>query len=891
MRAIENIKVTNLLSDLDALARLLDEAACKQNWVDAFLVAAGINQIVEDRLHNSPFPFDDAASLLGKSASRIGRLAGRTAAGTGLALRRLTLQGRGARHTLAWQRNVAGIVDELADAVIADDDASPWLSDRCRAVALEIATLPADLRREVLRLPACFYNFDQRPEDLMALAERFDERWPARDRPVLVVGIRTSGSYLAPLLAAALRARGRPGTRFITARPGRALLAAERAMGHAAARHGGAALLVDDPPVTGGSIAASARVLERLGIDRVLLALALDTDSVELPPALAAYDAVVLPANDWTAHRALEPLAVQTALTHQLDGELELRSVQELPLPGAPTRRGHRQALLRVGGVDRADGSERRLDVLASTVGLGYFGTHQEAVSQALDAFTPRVLGLRDGALYREWLPAEREITSDSPEFPAALASYVAARRDALPVPRDPSTAMAGQRPAWEVAGLVLARGFARAAPAARVLVVNRAVQRLLRVSHPSVVDGSTTPGHWFADDGGTPMKVGLSDRTYWNLGLACFDATFDLAGAVASEPNGTLPARVRSAWLQQTGEIVDPERWLLYELAHQWGRLRAEPSCEAEVRQASARAAARYFADAFCADLDDATGPLCALDIDGVLEGEQLGFPALTRASATALRALIAHGYRPVLVTGRGLDEVRDRCRAYGLIGGVAEYGSAVYLHAGERTVSLLDGASAAVIDRTRAVLREREGVRLDPAFGYALRAYRLGADGKRRPLSPDEIADAVHRCAGAGAIRAIQGQSQTDFVPAAIDKGTGLRALASALGDTPDVALAVGDTAADAPMLALASRAFVPAHAAHAATLTGAKRVSRPYQAGLSQAVATLLGHRPGTCPCCEVSPASTERELLLDLLSIAEDGPRGLMLGAFKLARELR
>ena len=40
-----------------------------------------------------------------------------------------------------------------------------------------------------------------------------------------------------------------------------------------------------------------------------------------------------------------------------------------------------------------------------------------------------------------------------------------------------------------------------------------------------------------------------------------------------------------------------------------------------------------------------------------------------------------IMHGYQPVLATGRSLDEVRDRCTAYGLAGGVAEYGAFVYL------------------------------------------------------------------------------------------------------------------------------------------------------------------------------------------------------------------
>jgi hydroxymethylpyrimidine pyrophosphatase-like HAD family hydrolase len=227
-----------------------------------------------------------------------------------------------------------------------------------------------------------------------------------------------------------------------------------------------------------------------------------------------------------------------------------------------------------------------------------------------------------------------------------------------------------------------------------------------------------------------------------------------------------------------------------------------------------------------------------------------------------------------------------------------VAEYGSALCLDGGERTVSTLDGASTMAMERLRSVLRERDGVRLDPAYAHAVRAYQVGADGARRPLEAQEIAECVAVCGGAEAIRAIPGQGQTDFVAASIDKGTGLRALISALGDSPArgagraaLALVVGDTTDDAPMLALGSRAFVPAHAPQQATRAGGTRVSRPYQAGFSQAVGELLGHRPGTCRLCRAPQATAERELLLDLLSIAEDGRRGLMLGALKLAWKLR
>lgn len=890
----------NLLGDLEALGARLERAARDGRPLDAFLLAAGINQITEDYLHATVHPFDDAASLLRESRSRGFRLAGSVAGGTGWTLRASRAAQPGERRARAWQRQTAALVDRLAAAALAPDGAPAELLDRCLQLVREIPSLPRGLRRAAVRLPACFHDFDQRPEDLEDLAQRFADRWTDRDSSLLVAGVRTSGSYLAPLIAAALRARGYRRVRTMTIRPGQPLLAHERALVRSVVRARGQVLLTDDPPVTGSSLVAAAAQLERLGVARrLVLLLAVEDELGRLPAAVASFDAVVLADREWNIETRLSAPYIRSGLAKLLEDELELRSIEPLPLPGAARRRAHRRALFRVRGVHPVDGSARQLDVLAAGAGLGYLGAHQLMVARALSAFAPRVLGVEDGVLFREWLPGHRRLRAGSDEFAAAAAAYVAARRQTLSVARDMSMAMRGQRPVWEVVALMLARAFGPAAPVMRLVLVNRAVRRLLPVERPSVVDGNMTREHWFTDDGdGRAVKVGLSDRSYGRLGLACFDASFDLAGAAVSPPDEQLAAQVRGAWLAQTGEHVEPERWLLYELAHLWGLVREDPAREADVRRGSARAAARYFADAFLADLEpSATGPLCALDIDGVLETDQLGFPTPTRASATALRALVAHGYRPVLATGRGIAEVQDRCRAYGLEAGVAEYGCAICLEGGNRTRGLVDPDSAAALARLRAVLIACPGVRLDPAFAHAIRAYRVAQDGRRRPLGVTEVAGCLEASGSACALRAIPGENQTDFIPATVDKGTGLRALCAALEaeGTLDpgsrIALAVGDTASDTPMLALASAAFVPAHAAPAVTAAGGRRVERPYQAGLYRAVGELLGHEPGTCRCCRVSPPTRQRDLLLDLLSIAEGGRGRLVRTALGLAWKLR
>ena len=158
------------------------------------------------------------------------------------------------------------------------------------------------------RQPACFRRSDQHPDDVRELVARFARLQPERDRPLLVAGVRTSGVYLAPLAAAALRASGYRDVRVITLRPHRRLRADQRAAVRSVAARGGLGLVRDDPPASGSAVGAVAGDLARRGLDVVLL-LAVFGDREALPPRLRDFRFVVLPERDWTVTARLEPRA------------------------------------------------------------------------------------------------------------------------------------------------------------------------------------------------------------------------------------------------------------------------------------------------------------------------------------------------------------------------------------------------------------------------------------------------------------------------------------------------------------------------------------------------------------------------------------------------------
>jgi hydroxymethylpyrimidine pyrophosphatase-like HAD family hydrolase len=896
--------VNNLLNDMATLAQLLLVEARRESWLDAYLLAAGMGQIVDDHLHPEIHPFDRAADYLSEQAAPSGRIAGRAAAASASAVRGAAARRPATVRTVRWQGGLAKLIDALADAVAGRPPTGADHSELLAAIgrlACDLDALPARLRRELVRMPACFHGLDQHASDLARLVRKFAERWPDRRTPLLVVGVRTSGSYLGPLCAAFLRADGYEEACVLTVRPGRGLLKHERNLVRSVARGGGLALVMDDPPVTGSSIAGTEHELERAGLAResVVLLLQVSAPGATLPSPLKGYQAVLLPSTQWAVTAKLAPAAVKSSLSKLLGPDRTVVTVTPRFLPARQPARAHMRALFRVRLRDAHTGEEAEKDVLVEGVGLGYLGRQELAAARALGGFAPTVFGLRDGLVYREWLADGRRVSSvdgrEERSMAATIAQYVVERRRAFPVEEDVSLRVDDDA-AWEVASSIISKAFGRAWPLARVLITDRVVKRILRVEHPSVVDGNTDLAHWFYrnDSRRSLVKVDVGDQLFSSFGLRCFDAAFDLAGVTARADTGSFARRLRSAYAHLTEEQIDEERWLLYELAHLWGRERTQPEREPELRRSRSRAVQRYFAEVYLRDIAEvpAAGPLCALDIDGVLETEHLGFPSLTPASALALRALRLHGFRPVLVSGRSLGEVVDRCGTYGLAGAVAEYGAAIYDGRTGESSELVPSEGVRALDELRGALRLADGVQLDEDHRHSVRAFRVER-GRRLGLRRETIASAL---ASHDRIRAVEGEGQTDFIATGVDKGTGLRALTARLGNAEDdpaerIALAVGDTVADLPLAALASRACAPAHA-HALRRSGAFDVMpRPYQAGLAQAVRELIGHAPGRCRVCRMPRLAPERRMLLTVLAAQERGARGLPVQAIKLAFRLR
>jgi len=520
--------------------------------------------------------------------------------------------------------------------------------------------LPERILTEPMRLPSCFRNFDQSPQDLRWLADRVAERWPERERPLLLVGVRTSGAYLAPLAAACLEASGFTDVRWMTVRPGRRFLTREVRGLRAALRAGALALVIDDPPKSWRSIAAAARQLVAAGFEprsAALLIPALPT-TPPLPRDLAGHPLVLMPWKCWGVHARLEPAAVRQALRVLLGRGVEVIGVSRLRLDEA-ARRGHVHALYRVRLRRRNRGTEVRL-LHAKGIGIGYFGEHSLAVSDRLQPFLPTVYGISGGIFLRDWMPEAERLSADTEELTAAagIVRYIRERAEALRVAEDVSFRLRRRGAAWQRAGRLLSPLFGRIAMGSRPLT--EAVARvLLTVSRPSVVDGATELTNWFVDPsaGDGLRKIGFDERAFCSLDVYCYDPVYDLAGAAASSGSTSFPALLRRSYEAAAGNSIEAEKWLLYQLLHLDELRRDQREQNAEVERRMSRRLQQYFGELYLNDIQPASGgDLCAIDIEGVLESSALGFSATSPAGARTLRALLVHGHRPVLASGRSL-------------------------------------------------------------------------------------------------------------------------------------------------------------------------------------------------------------------------------------------
>jgi hydroxymethylpyrimidine pyrophosphatase-like HAD family hydrolase len=922
-----------LRHETDKLKIALSDWQTSEVATNVFLLSCALLNAVDEYLRGPTLrmPRPLAARGLGRTA----RWA--TERLTGMLPQRHRAQAR--RWRERWQ---AGL-DDFLTIVVAGQLSAPtsFAESGSKLAKLLLSPLPPDLQTEHLSVPTPFRRLDLTHFDVVALGQRFAQRFPDRSEAILILGLRTSGSYFAPLLRAFFKAEGYQTVSSLTVQPNKGPGRRERQELSRCAQRGFTALIVDDAPHTGDTVVLGLDIARRAGFapDRLRALVPVHPARRDCFGPLSENFVVSLEPEQWHKHRLLDQRLVEGRLAEYF----QRQNFANIRLIASNSAREFNARLQSLSHGDRGTrlkriyevhlktprGQEETRYVLAKSVGWGWLGYHAFLAGHRLSGFVPPVLGLRDGILYMEWFP-QPSLPLDRVEKRERLidasASYVAARVRYLGLGTSPASRKGLQRDenGFRLLQKVLSRAYGPIVT--HTLMQIRLERRLCEqpCPFPTLIDGKMGRDEWITGSRGL-LKTDYEHHGMGKSELNAVDPAYDLAETIltlALSPDEE--SRLIRRYVEQS-EDADVEQRLFMNklLAGFWAMdtaqrhlferpLVADKQQEFHHQFMSAWNfltvhTARY-CGSFCRppEARDWRSPLVALDIDGLLDRRLFGFPCTSAAGIEALSLLNAHGYSVALNTARSAAEMKDYCQAYHLAGGVAEHGSYLWDAIGRRERILINPEAMVQLDKLRSHLRLLPGVFLDDRHQYSIRAFTYHdkprgllsflssarsfgiGDGAPAPL-PTLVMHHLMESLGLDQLSFHHTTIDTTIVAEDVDKGTGLSVLRDWVLRPDAEMVAVGDSDGDLPMFRAATHSFAPANidCVREARLLGCQIVRHRYQRGLLEIARSLAHPHGGSCEHCaerkDLRPGGPA--LFLELLQAADESrARNLFRGLF-------
>jgi hydroxymethylpyrimidine pyrophosphatase-like HAD family hydrolase len=893
--------------ELDRLGKTRESWQTCEVMTNVFLLSCALVNSVDDFLRGKDV-------TLPRKAPRVPLSRLVLAAGNKL-LRLLRIRRR--THVRRWRECWQGGFDRFLSLFVASEaPEASLLADTASRLAESLRLpLPADLLAEHTYFPSAFRKHDLTHFDVLSLGRLFASRFSDRGQPLLLVGLRTAGSYFGPLLRAFLKAEGYEAVDAVTVRPDRGASSSERAELIRCAQIGALAVILDDAPGTGDTIALAADLVRKSGFakDRI----------IALAPVHPA-------SRDWQRHLKSLPLIGTTVIELQLEEWHKWRILDSAEAEGRVADFFHTHgysdvrlvaskaveefnARLEQGSVDdrrsrlkriwevqlqTAQGEMETRHVLAKSVGWGWLGYHAFLAGHRLAGLVPPVLGLRDGILYTEWLPQSPHRTEDDrEERRETIAVYAAARACSLRLGTNPlpSLGLHQHHDGFGLFDRVLSRAYGGRLTAG--LMRRRVRSRLasLPCPVPTLIDGKMQASEWITGPAGL-LKTDFEHHGMGKNELNLVDPAYDLAETILDlNLSPEEECRLLNRYREESGDHDVEQRLFLNKVfAGTWAMATAlkhlfrHPQLTHRQEEfhhdfvaawhfltvQTARFCGRYCRPAAAPRW---RSPLVVTDIDGVLDRRFFGFPCTTLAGIEAFALLHAHEVAIAVDTARCLPEVQEYCQAYGFVGGVAEYGSYAWDAVRQAGRVLVSAESLGQIDTLRQALRRLPGVFLDDRYRYSIRActyedksppvgrvqmpYALSSirsftseDKSPAPL-PTLVVQQLLAELKLDRLIFQQTTIDTAVVAKEVDKGTGLVALLELAGQDGGDTTAVGDSEPDLPMFRVAKRSFAPGGigCASQARLLGCKVVSHRYQRGLLEAARRVVHPDGGRCPRC--------------------------------------
>ena len=905
--------LTHLAEEVDKLVTVQNRWQIGEVATNIFLLSCGLLNCIDEYLLGATLrlPKRLAASPVGRAANRVVK----TISNGPWSQRGLY---RWREH---WVSNLNDFLSLMVDPQVID--AKRLVGRGCKLTKLLESSLPADLQAKRLNPPSPFNHLDLTSTDVLRLGDCFVRRFPDRGQPILLVGLRTSGSYFAPLLRAFLEAKGYRTVAFLTINPTKGVAKWENKKLRQFATYRFGAVIIDDPPHTGGTLVKSMAIVCRAGFARDKVKFLAPTHPVNPRwfKTLPETGVITLPPAQWHKWELLNPETVKPRLVeyfrHQnlscvcvTDSHRAQEFNASLQCSMSDERFSRLKRIFEV-HLKTAQGETQTRYVLAKSVGWGWFSYRAFLIGHKLSGHVPRILGLRDGILYMEWIPQPAIAPGGNhQQIIDATASYVAARVRHLSLKSNAGTDLKRHNNGIRLLERALSRAYGRFPTDILMRSPLGARIRETRCPFPTLIDGKMHRGEWILGPKG-PLKTDYEHHGMGKNALNVSDPAYDLADtilnlALSAEEEGQLIQQ----YINESGDVAVKQRLFINKLLaglYALSEAQAQLSVSARGRDVQLEHHRRFMnawnfltvhSARHCGSLCHSRAdlrwrpPLIALDVDGVLDRRLFGFPCTTAAGMKALSLLSRHEFSIVLNTARSAAEVKGYCKAYTLAGGVAEHGSYLWdaVHQRER-VLISTEAQQQLIELKRNLMRI-PGVFLDERHLYSIRAFTyqdrpqdlmhslIGAvqigDGALAPISTCIVNQLL------ADLRFDQLEFHHTLIDTAItvkgvDKGTGLTALRDwVLGPNAET-MAVGDSEHDLAMFRAANRSFAPSNIGcqSQAQLFGCQITRYPFQQGLLDIVRKIIHPDNTHCQRCSDGGRSAHcsDDLILSALQAAD------------------
>jgi len=759
----------------------------------------------------------------------------------------------------------------------------------CRESVKKIQStkLPEKLLHARMKLNEGFRCQDLSPQDVFTLADRFLETHPDKDSHYVIIGSRTAGNYLAPLLKTYLEFRNVTDIDWITLRPKQGLSRFEKSKLNELIAPHTKVILIDDYANTGNTFHMLERIVWSIGVpsEHIIMMAPIHPVVIARQPKTHNYadfltksdKTTIIPLyqNDLYITQQMLPGKTEKLLKEFLSTEhyeqITLKENRDTQFANKELRSHYSDSfqvrLKRVYQLElkKRNGEKVFKKILAKSVGTGWYGYHAYLAGKSLSAYVPNVIGLRNGILFMEWLDGE-PVTPDyiSTDLIHRMSSYLAQRSKTLILNEDPRSDRAYLGWGWLEILSILRSIYHHLLGYLKYDALLGDLKQALH-SKPILVDGRMRPEEWLitnqtADfpDHNRYFKVDFEHHNFGAPELDVVDPAYDLAiTSFEFKLNEEQESELISGYIGESGDQQTlTERIFLYKLLyakaetdrlhHRIKDIANKEELKSVINRIQWSWDFRVFTmNNFTASLlnnreyKTKNQGIFFLDIDGVFDTEILGFPHTTISGLKAISLLRSNDFMIIPNTGRSGLNVQNYCDNYDFEWGIGEYGSVIIDHTHQKEIPLVSTEGAQEISRLRNILQENQEIFIDSNYHYTIRAFRF-KNSQNQGLSKKE-AESILKEHELKNIRIITRNSDTYFVDKNCNKGTAVDYLKNYWDYTAESLFAVGDSDDDIPMLEKVSYAFAPRNCSDnlrkLSKRLSCRIVSQPKQRGLLQ------------------------------------------------------